>query len=88
MAKKSQGSGFGFAYVDEMFMMQNYDETLTDPKATSLIFVDKLFGQTCKFEGTADDKKGAKIWMSDVMAKLYGNATEETNGNETAQAKA
>merc|ERR1712039_1059543 len=50
---------------------------LKDPTATSLIFVDKIFGQTCKFEGLADDKKGAKIWMKDVVTKLSGNATKE-----------
>lgn len=68
-----------------MEIMQQYDETLQDPKATSLIFVDKIFGQTCKFEGTPDDKKGAKIWMKDVMAKLYGNATEEAEPAKTKE---
>lgn len=78
-AKKMANSGFGFAYVEDMGIMQAYDENLKDPKATSLIFVDKIFGQTCKFEGLADDKKGAKIWMKDVVSKLQGsqNSTEE-----------
>jgi len=88
-AKKMQGSGFGFAYVGDIEIMQNYDETLQNPEATSIIFVDKIFGQTCRFEGTPDDKKGAKIWMNDVVAKIQGNFTEEVEAkkNTTEQAE-
>jgi len=81
-----------------MNLMQSYDDTLQDEKATSLIFIDKIFGMTCKFEGTADDKKGAKIWMKDVVGKISGNVTEdpfkpvsnktvesESNSNGTAE---
>lgn len=60
--------------------MQHYDETIQDESATSLIFVDKLFGQTCKYEGLPEDKKATKIWMKDVVAKLTApaNTTNET----------
>jgi len=39
--------------------------------------VEKVFGMTCKFEGLPNDKKGAKIWMKDVITKLQGNATAD-----------
>lgn len=62
-AKKLSNQGFSFAYVKDMAVMQEFDETLQDEKDTALIFIDTLFGQKCKYEGLADDKKHVKVWM-------------------------